>query len=62
MVTRVVVSGRGVKLAAMMIRAEKVTFELLRGIFACPMRITHERNSDTWHIDLDAAELMEEQV
>lgn len=55
MATRVIVRGRGLDLAAMMTYEQLVSFELLRSIFRCPMRIAHERNTDTWHVDLRAS-------
>lgn len=51
MATRVIVRGRGLDLAAMMTSEQPVTFELLRSIFQGRMNITHERSTDTWHID-----------
>lgn len=56
MLSRVIVRGRSLDLAAMMTYEQPVTFELLRSIFHCPMRITHERNTGTWYVDLDAGE------
>lgn len=52
MATRVIVYGRGIHLAAMMTWETPVSFELLRDVFRCPLRITHERNTDTWHVEL----------
>lgn len=52
MATRVIVRGRGIDLAAMMTWESPVSFDLLRDVFRCPMRITHERTTDTWHVEL----------
>ena len=59
MATRVIVRGGGLDLAAMMTYEQPVSFELLRSIFACPMKIMHERNTDTWHVDLAGGEELE---
>lgn len=56
MATRVIVRGRGIDIAAMMTWEIPVTFELLRSTFQCPMKIMHERNTDTWHVDLVGGE------
>lgn len=55
MATRVIIRGRGLEIAGLDIYETPVSFELLRAVFACPMRVTHERNPDTWHVDLHAA-------
>jgi hypothetical protein len=59
MATRVIVRGRGIDIAAMMTWETPVSFELLRETFQGPMKIMHERNTDTWHVDLAGGEELE---